>query len=120
VNDTIPRGHSVPHRASFRRALLLTVVIGGVLLAAGCAGGHDGQGGQAHRQAANGGGKTPYERALTIAQCMRQNGVPSYPDPGSDGAFPASANANKSSASFQAAVRICDQLPSNGVGNSPF
>jgi hypothetical protein len=68
----------------------------------------------------DGGGKTPYERAEAIAQCMRNNGVPSYPDPGSNGAFPASANANKSSASFQAAVKACDGLPSSGVGNAPF
>jgi hypothetical protein len=51
---------------------------------------------------------------------MRQNGDPSYPDPASNGAFPASANANSSAASFRAAVSVCKQLPSNGVGNPPF
>jgi hypothetical protein len=51
---------------------------------------------------------------------MRQNGDPSFPDPASNGAFPASATANRSAASFQAAVNACQGLPSNGVGNPPF
>ena len=116
MKDAIPRGRGVSPRVSPARALLSALAIGGVLLLAGC---HVG-GGSNHQQAANGGGKTPYERALTIAQCMRQNGDPSYPDPASNGAFPSSANANSSSASFRAAVNVCKQLPSNGVGNPPF
>jgi hypothetical protein len=51
---------------------------------------------------------------------MRHNGDPSFPDPGSNGAFPASADKNKSSASFQAAVKACQGLPLSGVGNPPF
>jgi hypothetical protein len=119
MNEAIPRDRGDSRRVSLGRALLSAVAIGGVLLAAGCVRGHQGQGDAGH-QAANGGGQTPYERALTIAQCMRQNGDPSFPDPASNGAFPASANANRSSASFQAAVNACQGLPTNGVGNPPF
>lgn len=115
MKEAIPRGRGVSRRVSLRRALLPTVVIGGVMLAAGC---H--AGGDPNHTPVDGGGKTPYERAEAIAQCMRSNGVPSYPQPGSNGAFPASANANKSSASFEAAVKACEGLPSSGVGNPPF
>ena len=114
MNEAIPN-RGVSRWVALRRALMSAVVIGVLVLAAGC---HSGSG-QNHTSV-DGGGKTPYERAQAIAQCMRSNGVPSYPDPGSNGAFPASANANKSSAAFQAAVMACDGLPSSGVGNSPF
>ena len=114
MNLAISRGRGHSRRARLRRALAPAVVIGGVVLAAGC------HSGDPHHMPVDGGGKTPYERAEAIAQCMRRSGVPSYPDPGSNGAFPASANANKSPASFQAAVRACQGLPSSGVGNAPF
>jgi hypothetical protein len=113
MKEAIPRGRGVAHRVSLRCALLSAVVIGGLMLA-GCGGG-----GPQHVPV-DGGGQTPYERALAIAQCMRQNGDPSFPDPGSKGAFPASADKNKSSASFQAAVKACRGLPLSGVGNPPF
>jgi hypothetical protein len=109
MKEAIPRGRGL----SRRRALLSAAVIGGFMLA-GC-----GSGPQQHVPV-DGGGQTPYERALAIAQCMRQNGDPSFPDPGSNGAFPASADKNKSSASFQAAVKACQGLPLSGVGNPPF
>ena len=115
MKKAIPRGRGVARRVSLRRALLPAVVIGGVMLAAGC-----GIGGGRHYVPVDGGGRTPYERALAIAQCMRQNGDPSFPDPGSNGAFPATADKNKSSASFQAAVKACRGLPLSGVGNPPF
>ena len=106
-----PRGRGVWRRVSLR-ALLPAVVIGGCMLA-GCAGGRQ-------HVPVDGGGQTRYERALAIAQCMRQNGDPSFPDPGSDGAFAGSADANKSSALFRSAVEACRGLPSSGVGNAPF
>ena len=114
MNVAISRGHGHSGRARLRRAVLLAVTTGGLMLAGGC------HSGAPQHTPVDGGGKTPYERAEAIAQCMRRSGVPSYPDPGSNGAFPASANANKSSASFQAAVKSCDGLPSSGVGNPPF
>jgi hypothetical protein len=113
MKEAIPRGRGVSRRVSLRCALLSTVVIGGFMLA-GCGGGP-----QQHVPV-DGGGQTPHERALAIAQCMRQNGDPSFPDPGSNGAFPASADKNKFSASFQAAVKACRGLPLSGVGNPPF
>ena len=101
--------------ASLQRTLLTAAVIGSTMLAAGC---HIGPGPQ--HTAVGGGGKTPYERALAITQCLRRNGDPSFPDPGSNGAFPASAHQDHSSPSYQAAVRACKRLPRSGVGNAPF
>ncbi len=116
MKEAIPRGRGFSRRVSLRHALLPAVVIGGVMLAAGCGIGS----GPRHTAAVDGGGQTPYERVLAIAQCMRHNGDRSFPDPGSNGAFPASADKNKSSASFQAAVKACQGLPRSGVGNPPF
>ena len=114
MNEPISRGRGLLRRASLRRTLLPAVVIGSVMLAAGCGSG------PRHTAAVDGGGKTPYERALAIAQCMHQNGDPSFPDPGSNGAFPASAHENESSPSYQAAARACKGLPRSGVGNAPL
>lgn len=112
MKEAIPRGRGVARRVSLRCALLSAVVISGFMLA-GCGGGPQ-------HVPVDGGGQTPYERALAIAQCMRQNGDRSFPDPGSKGAFPASAEKNQSSASFQVAVKACQGLPLSGVGNPPF
>jgi hypothetical protein len=112
MNLAISSGRGLLRRARLRRALLPAVVIGGVMLAAVCGSGP-------RHTAVDGGGQTPYDRALAIAQCMRQNGDPSFPDPGSNGAFPASAHKNESSA-YQAAAKACNGLPRAGVGNAPF
>jgi hypothetical protein len=111
MKQASPRGRGVWRRVSLC-ALLPAVVIGGFMLA-GCGGGRQ-------HVPVDGGGKTRYERALAIAQCMRRSGDPSFPDPGRKGAFPGSADKNKSSASFRAAVEACQGLPSFGVGNAPF
>jgi hypothetical protein len=113
MNEPTSRSRGLLRPASLRRTLLGAAVIGSVMLAAGCGSG------PRHTEV-DGGGKTPHERALAITQCMHQNGDPSFPDPGSNGAFPASAHENHSSPSYQAAVRACKGLPRAGVGNAPF
>jgi hypothetical protein len=58
---------------------------------------------------------------LAFARCMRSHGEPSYPDPGSQGAFSATkspADLDFSSPLFQAAQRACQKfLPSAGVAS---
>jgi hypothetical protein len=115
MNEPTSRSRGLLRPGSLRRTLLGAAVIGSMMLAAGC---HTGPGPQ--HTAVDGGGKTPYERALAMTQCMRQNGDPSFPDPGRTGAFPASAHENDSSAAYQAAARACQGLPRSGVGNAPF
>jgi hypothetical protein len=51
---------------------------------------------------------------------MRQHGDPSFPDPGPDGAFPASAHDNESSPSYQAAAKACRGLPQPAAGSGQF
>jgi hypothetical protein len=115
MNEPTSRSRGLLRPASLRRTLLGAAVIGSMTLAAGC---HAGPGPQ--HTGVDGGGKTPYERALAIAQCMRHNGDPSFPDPASNGVFPASAHENDPPASYQAAVRACKGLPRSGVGNALF
>ena len=77
MNEPASRSRGSLRPVLLRRTLLSAAVIGSMMLAAGC---HSGPGPQ--HTAVDGGGKTPYERALAIAQCMRHNGDPAFPDPG--------------------------------------
>jgi hypothetical protein len=59
-------------------------------------------------------------QALQFSQCVRNHGVPSFPDPGGDGRIPdpASVGINQGSTQFQAANVACAQyrppyIPSN-------
>jgi hypothetical protein len=115
MNEPASRSRGLQRPAPLQRTLLGAAVIGSMMLAAGC---HTGPGPQ-HTEV-DGGGNTPYEQALAITQCMRPNGDLSFPDPGSNGAFPASAHENHSSSSYQAAVGACNGLPRSGVSNAPF
>jgi len=68
----------------------------------------------------------PYKLALKFSQCMRENGVPDFPDPqtSSDGHFGIQINGNgttldPSSSQFQAATQACNKYsPKNGPGGN--
>jgi hypothetical protein len=67
--------------------------------------------------AGNAAGSSPTaQSAVAYSQCMRANGVPKYPDPGSGGQIPkGGAQAFDVSASvFQAAQRTCEHLLPTG------
>jgi hypothetical protein len=67
-------------------------------------GGQPGQGGGDDAWAA--------EDKLAYAKCMRENGVPKFPDPGSDGNFPPivkGSGVDPDSAEFQKAAQTCAQ-----------
>lgn len=59
---------------------------------------------------------------VAFARCMRSNGVPNWPDPGSNGAFDKSKLTSQqlgaSDAKVQAAQHVCSHLLPNG-GNGP-
>lgn len=61
-----------------RAGVLAAVLAGAAVLAAACGGGSPA--GPAARL-------TAYQRELAYAECMRANGLPSFPDPQSDGTF---------------------------------
>jgi hypothetical protein len=57
-------------------------------------------------------------QALAFAQCMRRHGVPSFPDPSSDGSFSFSGSP-KSVAGFQSASQACQKFLPEGKPASP-
>jgi hypothetical protein len=64
---------------------------------------------------------TTTQQALAYSRCMRSHGVPNFPDPGSNGAFPkvAPQQLGVSSSQFQAAQNHCRYLlPNGGSGAS--
>ena len=63
--------------------------------------------------------------ALQFSRCVRTHGVPSFPDPGSDGRIPdpATVGINQGSPKFEAANRACGRyrppyMPSNAAYNA--
>lgn len=56
------------------------------------------------------GSGSPGTQALTYAECMRANGVPNFPDPGSNGALP-----NPALPAFQTALKACAKLQPVGM-----
>jgi hypothetical protein len=105
-------GHISGRLASRRRpALGVAALVVLALLAAGCGGGHGSPGSNVAPAVAQDGG------ALAFAQCMRSNGVLSYPDPTGSGLVKESLQQlGVSSRQFQAAQSACRHLLRNGGG----
>jgi hypothetical protein len=65
-----------------------------------------------------GGDKAPTtdsrQKALQYAQCMRNNGVPDFPDPSPDGRFPERSHAQQDDPKFRAATEKCVALAPGG------
>jgi hypothetical protein len=71
--------------------------------------------------AGSSGGNTAatHQQAVLFAQCMRDNGVPNFPDPAASGAFTMDEIANRSSldtsaAAFEQAISACKDLQPPG------
>jgi hypothetical protein len=109
-----------------RRLLAPAALVGLALLAAGC-------GSSPGRSVAELGATTQTSSsasatatagvggALAFSTCMRSNGVPGYPDPGSNGTTPKESlqQLGVSAARFQSAVAACRRLlPGGGAGPS--
>ncbi len=63
-------------------------------------------------------GPETVQNLVKFAQCMRENGVPDFPDPGADGKFPRDAEQKAhNDPQFQAASEKCRKdLPQHGGG----
>jgi hypothetical protein len=97
-------------RRGARLAAVVTTVAGIALLAA-CGGG-----GSTSSQ-----GSTYYQKAVSYAKCMRSHGVPSFPDPDSQGHFPPLqvGRDGVSQQTVSSAEQACQKLrPAGGTGGA--
>ena len=95
MNEVIGSGSgSGSGRQPYVRAAVAAAVAGITALAAACAGG-----------TAPPTGQTPYQQALSYAQCLRSHGDPGFPDPNSQGLFPHPAGPQ-----YQSAISACGHL----------
>jgi hypothetical protein len=92
-----------------RAGVMALGLFGVALLLTACGGGNPGS--------ANS-GTSRYEQAAAYAQCMRSHGVPSFPDPKSNGEFALLGNLgiDPGSPQFHSAQTACQHLdPSSGI-----
>jgi hypothetical protein len=60
------------------------------------------------------------EQARKFAQCIRDNGVPGFPDPGPDGTFRGQSHELQGDPKFEAALQTCrSKLPGGGAHQGP-
>jgi hypothetical protein len=104
-----------PRRARTATAITATAAL--ALLTAACGGSPSSTGADGSPSAAETASSPPasVSPALAFARCVRDHGVPGYPDPGSDGSEPASAKQIAASdPRFPAAQTACVHLLPNG------
>lgn len=95
-----------------RSGVLAAALASIALLATGC-----GTGGKAHRAPDQQTNQQRYQQALSYSKCMRQNGVPNWPDPDQSGAYPndnGSLTSIRKSAGFTKASGACKSLEVSG------
>jgi hypothetical protein len=57
-----------------------------------------------------------FQALVRLAACLRQHGVPNWPDPAPDGAFPLPPSLQKKTPAFERAASACQHLwPSGGI-----
>jgi hypothetical protein len=57
-----------------------------------------------------------FQRLVRLAECLRQHGVPNWPDPDPDGSFPLPPSLLKKSPNWAQATKACSRLmPSGGL-----
>lgn len=107
-------------RRSARILPFLPLLLAGVLLS-GCS--DDGSSSTADSSAGSGGGASPTspeEKTLAYAKCMRDNGVPKFPDPAEGGGIKLDRDSgvDPESSEFKKAQEACVDLSPQGVGGS--
>ncbi len=120
VNET-PGGRRHGCRARPRRAGVLAVTVGLVLLATACGGSPSSTG---SGSSPNGGGSASDRSALAFARCVRSHGVPNFPDPppSFNGKFPGSSpqQLGVSESRMRAGTEACQNLLPAEPGPTPL
>jgi hypothetical protein len=94
-------------------ALLAASAAALVLTAAGCGGSGDSNSGSSGSSGSP--ANSALEQAVRFTQCMRENGVPDFPDPDKDGRFVIAAGGpDQSSPAFRRARQACTSLEPPG------
>lgn len=113
------------HRTNIARALVVTSALLGGLLLGGCS--DDSSSKSDNAQPAGASAEPtqptdPFEQALAFSQCMRDNGVPNFPDPeqqGGGGLTLSPGDIDPNSSAFASAQEACrDKLPQGQLGGS--
>jgi hypothetical protein len=92
-----------PRRRRRRFVTAAATLLCSLVLVAACGSSSHGTGGAAGRQ-----------QALDFAQCMRDNGVPDFPDPDASGQFRGLGHEQQNNPKFQAAQEACRALAPGG------
>ena len=95
--------NTYPRRRRRRFATAAATLLGVVVLVAACGSRSQGTGQAADRQ-----------QALAFAQCMRDNGVPGFPDPDPGGRFRGVGHEQQNNPKFRAAQQACRNLAPGG------
>jgi hypothetical protein len=110
MNDSFKRGRGARWPWLGWRVVAVMTAMSGVALLAACGGGGP---------SSAAGGSTYYQKAVSYARCMRSHGLPSFPDPDSQGQFPP-VQEGRNGVSQQAvlsAQNACRRLqPGGGAG----
>jgi hypothetical protein len=99
----------------YRRTAAAVAAAAGLLLLAGCGGGGSSAGSDGSSSAS---GSTSARSAVAYAACMRNHGVPNYPDPDSHGNLTkkGAQQLGVSDSQLQSARRACQHLLPNAGG----
>ncbi|MGP4104709.1 hypothetical protein [Nonomuraea sp. KM90] len=98
--------NSIPGQKRSRRSIVAAIALAVVALAGAACGGDQEPGGTE-------GSMAPQGDAVAFAKCMRENGVPSFPDPGTGGAFVKKDKSN--TPEFKKAEEACKQYQPQSV-----
>lgn len=97
-----------------RTGAVVAMLAGLTVLVAACGGGSGGSGSSG---GANPSGSASRNNPAQFAQCMRSHGVPSFPDPDSNGRFTLTVTKggplDPNSATYQSALQTCHQYDTN-------
>jgi hypothetical protein len=97
-----------------KRTLSIIAAAGLAMLVCGCGGGGGSSSSASTASTANAAASTPASGALAFSTCMRSHGLPSFPDPGSDGTIPKTKVVPlASSPQFPVAQKACQHLLPN-------